>query len=599
MAQNLEYAPDDVSINGIIQRYFDIYLPANLDDQMEEKGDNPFLPINGQMDIVSQNDISNAREVVSMMEGYFKDILNPKYYEYFIADGTGTKKYIFQKNGSIVGTKVIAGSANNSNVEQKYSFESDNQIMSFADVVSESGPTYAQAQAIEYDRQASYYPRMITQRTLNSEGQKIGDTSSFMRMGGDEISKYYMEIPLLIMRNSVPMTSADLERLKQYSQRAAGGKLELEISVSPYTVLYIDEVPGSEQPIRQPRDNQDYEAMAASQFGRYQTRKDFSIRVADGLVSDILSTKRDSDISTQDLLEAVKDIFSEGEDVRLFGSSNSYEVPAVIEKIFIEAGEVRVRVKSKHSTNAFRIEAISGVSSKILAMASSSTRVGITPPGKAGKSGRVADDKASRNSKGSAIKTINIYAATENRSDAMNPFDRQFLGPKLDDVAKLVNAEKAKKEVERKAAAERNRKAYKYKDSQYYAPPIDYQDILIEGFNSLANAFTGEENAAINRTFNNLVAPQLKSDRDRLFEFTSSAIAPKESLKASLEDLYTFDATTIRFFKALDMAVIKVNILYNPFSSSILNERAAFKTSNSSLNVFDLAGVKIGLKIAK
>ena len=96
-----------------------------------------------------------------------------------------------------------------------------------------------------------------------------------------------------------------------------------------------------------------------------------------------------------------------------------------------------------------------------------------------------------------------------------------------------------------------------------------------------------------------MVAPQLKSDRDRLFEFTSSAIAPKESLKASLEDLYTFDATTIRFFKALDMAVIKVNILYNPFSSSILNERAAFKTSNSSLNVFDLAGVKIGLKIAK
>lgn len=597
MAQTLEYSPDSTEINGILQRYFDIYLPANLDDQIEEKGNNPFLSVNGMMEMVDQNDINNAREVVQLTEGYFKDILNSKYYEYFIADAVGTKKYIFQKSGSIIGTKVIAGSGNPGSVEQKYSFEGDNPIMSLSDLISDKGPSYIQAQDIDYDRQAKYFARLINKITLNSDGQRVSANSQGVVMSGDEVSKYYMEFPILIMRNATPMHDADLQKLKAYSPKAAGGKLEIEISVSPYTVLYVDEVPGSEQVIPYTVGTNDIENAAASEGGRYNSRMDFYVRAGDGLVADILSLKNDNEVTRDDLLNAVKDIFFVGEDVRLFGSSNVYEVAGVIEKIFLDGGEVKVRVKSTSSSNGFRLEPLSGVSSKILGIASSNTRVGITSPGSEGKSGR--DSKSSRNSKGSSIKTINIYAATENRSDAMNPFPRQFLGPRYEDVARLVNEEKVKKEAERKAAAERNRRAYKYSSSQYYAPPIDYQDILIEGFNSLANAFTGEENAAVNKRFNALVEPQLKSDRDRFFEFTSTKTVPKEGITRSLYDLYTFDATTIRFFKAYDMVALKINILYNPFNSLINNDRAGFRDSNGRLNVFDLAGIKIGLKVSK
>lgn len=597
MAQTLEYSPDSTEINGILQRYFDIYLPANLDDQIEEKGNNPFLSVNGMMEMVDQNDINNAREVVQLTEGYFKDILNSKYYEYFIADAVGTKKYIFQKSGSIIGTKVIAGSGNPGSVEQKYSFEGDNPIMSLSDLISDKGPSYIQAQGIDYDRQAKYFARLINKITLNSDGQRVSTNSQGVVMSGDEVSKYYMEFPILIMRNATPMHDADLQKLKAYSPKAAGGKLEIEISVSPYTVLYVDEVPGSEQVIPYTVGTNDIENAAASEGGRYNSRMDFYVRAGDGLVADILSLKNDNEVTRDDLLNAVKDIFFVGEDVRLFGSSNVYEVAGVIEKIFLDGGEVKVRVKSTSSSNGFRLEPLSGVSSKILGIASSNTRVGITSPGSEGKSGR--DSKSSRNSKGSSIKTINIYAATENRSDAMNLFPRQFLGPRYEDVARLVNEEKVKKEAERKAAAERNRRAYKYSSSQYYAPPIDYQDILIEGFNSLANAFTGEENAAVNKRFNALVEPQLKSDRDRFFEFTSTKTVPKEGITRSLYDLYTFDATTIRFFKAYDMVALKINILYNPFNSLINNDRAGFRDSNGRLNVFDLAGIKIGLKVSK
>lgn len=597
MAQTLEYSPDSTEINGILQRYFDIYLPANLDDQMEEKGNNPFLSVNGMMEMVDQNNINNAREVVQLTEGYFKDILNSKYYEYFIADALGTKKYIFQKSGSIIGTKVIASSGNPGPVEQKYSFEGDNPIMSLSDLISDKGPSYIQAQGIDYDRQAKYFARLINKMTLNSDGQRVSTNSQGVVMSGDEVSKYYMEFPILIMRNATPMHDADLQKLKAYSPKAAGGKLEIEISVSPYTVLYVDEVPGSEQTIPYTVGTNDIENAAASEGGRYNSRMDFYVRAGDGLVADILSLKNDNELTRDDLLNAVKDIFFVGEDVRLFGSSNVYEAAGVIEKIFLDGGEVKVRVKSTSSSNGFRLEPLSGVSSKILGIASSNTRVGITSPGSEGKSGR--DSKSSRNSKGSSIKTINIYAATENRSDAMNPFPRQFLGPRYEDVAKLVNEEKARLEKARRDAAERNRKQYKYSSSQYYQPPIDYQDILIEGFNSLANAFTGEENAAVNKRFNALVEPQLKSDRDRFFEFTSTKIAPKEGITRSLYDLYTFDATTIRFFKAYDMVALKINILYNPFNSLIDNDRAGFRDSNGRLNVFDLAGIKIGLKVSK
>lgn len=597
MAQTLEYSPDSTEINGILQRYFDIYLPANLDDQMEEKGNNPFLSVNSMMEMVDQNDINNAREVVQLTEGYFKDILNSKYYEYFIADAVGTKKYIFQKGGSIIGTKVIASSGNPGSVEQKYSFEGDNPIMSLSDLISDKGPSYIQAQGIDYDRQTKYYARLINKITLSSDGKRASERSQGVVISGDEASKYYMEFPILVMRNATPMHDADLQKLKAYSPKVAGGKLEIEISVSPYTVLYVDEVPGSEQTIPYTVGTNDIENAAASEGGRYNSRMDFYVRAADGLVSDILSLKNNNEVTRDDLLNAVKDIFFVGEDVRLFGSSNVYEAAGVIEKIFLDGSEVKVRVKSTSSSNGFRLEPLSGVSSKILGIASSNTRVGITSPGSEGKGGR--DSKSSRNSKGSSIKTINIYSATENRSDALNPFPRQFLGPKLDDVAKLVNEEKVKKEAERKAAAERNRRPYKYGSSQYYAPPIDYQDILIEGFNSLTNAFTGEENSAINRRFNAIVEPQLKSDRDRFFEFTSTKIAPKENIIKSLYDLYTFDATTIRFFKAYDMVALKINILYNPFNSLINNDRAGFRDGNGRLNVFDLAGIKIGLKVSK
>lgn len=605
MAQTLEYSPDSTEINGILQRYFDIYLPANLDDQMEEKGDNPFLSINGMMEMVDQNDINNAREVVQLTEGYFKDILNSKYYEYFIADAVGAKKYIFQKSGSIIGTKVIASSGNPGAVEQKYTFEGDNPIMSLSDLISDKGPSYAQAQGIDYDRQYLYYARLLTKRTFNYSEDSYTDVSHKVLMSADEVSKYYIEFPILIMRNATPMHEADLQRLKAYSQKVAGGKLEIEVSVSPYTVLYVDEVPGSEQTISYTAGMSNTEDAVASEGGLYNSRMDFYIRAADGLVADILSYKNNDDVGPSDLLEAVKDIFPIGEDVRLFGSSNSYEVAGAIEKIFLDGSNVKIRIKSTSSSNGFRLEPVSGVSSKILGIASSSVRVGITSPNAGGKKGR--DSKSSRNSKGSTIKTINIYSATENRSDALNPFPRQFLGPKLDDVAKLANEEKAKKDAERKAAAERNRRAYKYSSSQYYAPPIDYQDILIEGFNSLTNAFTGEENAGINRRFNALVEPQLKSDRDRFFEITSSKISPKENINASLEDLYTFDTSIIRFFKAYDMVALKINIFYNPFDSLFDRSsrigrgklRPDFRSGNGRLSCFNLSGVKIGLKVSK
>lgn len=605
MAQTLEYSPDGTEINGILQRYFDIYLPANLDDQMEEKGDNPFLSVNGMMEMVNQNDINNAREVVQLTEGYFKDILSSKYYEYFIADAVGTKKYIFQKSGSIIGNKVIASSGNPGSVEQKYSFESDNPIMSLSDVISDKGPNYAQAQGIDYDRQHLYYARVLTRQTFNSGGGQHTDYSRNILISGDEASKYYIEFPILIMRNATPMHESDLQRLREYSQKVAGGKLEIEVSVSPYTVLYVDEVPGSEQAIPYTAGTGNIEDALASEGGLYNSRMDFYIRAADGLVADILSYKGNGNFADVDLLEAVKDIFPIGEDVRLFGSSNSYEVAGVIEKIFLDQGNVKVRVKSTSSSDGFKLQPVLGVSSKILGIASSSARVGITPPNAAGKNGREA--KSSRNSKGSTIKTTNIYSATENRSDALNPFDRQFLGPRLDDIAKLVNAEKAKKESERKAAAERNRRNYKYSSSQYYAPPIDYQDILIEGFNSLTNAFTGEENTAINRTFDNIVAPQLKLDRDRFFEIASSKISPKESISDSLNNLYTFDTARIRFFKAYDIVALKINIFYNPFNS-LFDQRSKmfrgtlrpdFRSGNGRLGSFNLSGVKIGLKVSK
>jgi hypothetical protein len=603
MAQTLEYSPDSTEINGILQRYFDIYLPASLDDQMEEKGDNPFLSVNGMMEMVDQNDINNAREVVQLTEGYFKDILNSKYYEYFIADAVGAKKYIFQKSGSIIGTKVIAISGNPGAVEQKYSFEGDNPIMSLSDLISDKGPSYAQAQGIDYDRQATYSARLLTRQTFDSSEDSHTDSSRNIKISGDEASKYYIEFPILIMRNATPMHEADLQRLKAYSQKVAGGKLEIEVSVSPYTVLYVDEVPGSEQTISYTAGMNNTEDAVASEGGLYNSRMDFYIRAADGLVADILSYN--DDVRSSDLLEAVRDIFPIGEDVRLFGSSNSYEAAGAIEKIFLDGSDVKIRVKSTSSSNGFRLEPVSGVSSKILGITSSSVRVGITQPGAGGKKGR--DSKSSRNSKGSAIKTINIYSATENRSDALNPFPRQFLGPKLDGVAKLVNEEKVKKEAERKAAAERNRRAYKYSSSQYYAPPIDYQDILIEGFNSLTNAFTGEENAGINRRFNALVEPQLKSDRDRFFEITSSKISPKEDINDSLRNLYTFDTSRIRFFKAYDMVAIKINIFYNPFNSLFDRSsrigrgklRPDFRSGNGRLSCFDLSGVKIGLKVSK
>lgn len=601
MAQTLEYSPDSTEINGILQRYFDIYLPANLDDQMEEKGNNPFSPVNGMMEMVGQDDINNAREVVQLTEGYFKDILNSKYCEYFIADAVGTKKYIFQKSGSIIGTKVIASSGNPGLVEQKYSFEGDNPIMSLSDLISDKGPNYIQAQGIDYDRQAKYFARLINKMTLNSDGHGVSTYSKGVLMSGDEVSKYYMEFPILIMRNATPMHDADLQKLKAYSPKVAGGKLEIEISVSPYTVLYVDEVPGSEQTIPYTVGTNDIENAAASEGGRYNSRMDFYVRAADGLVSDILSLKNDDEVTRDDLLNAVKDIFFVGEDVRLFCSSNVHEAAGVIEKIFLDGGEVKVRVKSTSSSNGFRLEPLSGVSSKILGIASSNTRVGITSPGSEGKGGR--DSKSSRNSKGSSIKTINIYSETENRSDALNPFPREFLGPRYEDVAKLVKEEEARLEKERRDAAERNRKQYNHSSSEYYQPPIDYQDILIEGFNSLANASTnastGEENAAVNRRFNALVEPQLKSDRDRFFEFTSTKITPKENIIKSLYDLYAFDATTIRFFKAYDMVALKINILYNPFNSLINNDRAGFRASNGRLNVFDLAGIKIGIKVSK
>lgn len=590
MAQILDYTPDSVEVDNIIQRYFDIYLPANFDDQMEGKGNNPFFSVNGMMEMLDQTDINNAREVVQLTEGYFKDILNSKYYEYFIADAVGRKKYIFQKAGSVLGTKVISSTGNPGSVDQKYSFESDNPIMSFADLISKDGPSYIQARDIDYDRQATYRANIAAHHTFNADENDSFDGSNYAVIKGDELSKYYIELPLLIMRNNIPMHDSDLQKLKEYSQKVAGGKLELEVSVSPYTVLYVDEVPGSEQQIPYSNDPNDGEGYIASNKGEYNSRMDFYVRAADGLVADIISNLNNKNINNTELLRAVKEIFYIGQDVRMFGSSNSYELTGAIEKIFIDGGRVKIRIKSALNSGGFTLRPITGTSSKILGIASSSIRVGISNPSKSigGKSER---SKSTRNSKGSAINATNIYSAVENRSDALKSFPSQFLGPKYEDIEKSVNDEKARVERERREAAERNRRQYRWGSSQYYQEPIDYQNILIEGFNSLANAFTGDERAAVNKRFNAIVDPQLKKDRDRFFGLISAKITPKENLSDSLKDLYTFDTARIRFFKAYDIAVIKINIFYNPASFSYA--RAGV------LNEFDLTGFKIGLKISK
>lgn len=590
MAQILDYTPDSVEIDGIIQRYFDIYLPANFDDQMEEKGNNPFYSVNGMMEMLDQTDINNAREVIQLTEGYFKDILNSKYYEYFIADAVGRKKYIFEKAGSILGTKVIASTGNPGSVDQKYTFESDNPLMSFADLINKEGPSYIQARDIDYDRQAKYYANLITRRMFDSGENTNVDTSFRVAINGDEVSKCYIELPLLIMRNNIPMHESDLQRLKEYSQKVAGGKFELEVSVSPYTVLYVDEVPGSEQEIPYSDNPNDGERYIASDRGKYNSRKDFYIRGADGLVADIISSLNSNNINNNELLRAVREIFYIGQDIRMFGSSNSYEAQGTIEKIFLDGGRVKIRIKSAVNSGGFLLMPIQGVSSKILGIASSSIRVGISNPSKniSGKSDR---SKSTRNSKGSSIKATNIYSAVENRSDALNQFPSQFLGPRYEDIEKAVNEEKARIERERQEAAKRNRRQYRWGSSQYYQEPIDYQDILIDGFNTLANAFTGDEKAAVNKRFNATVDQQLKKDRDRFFEIISAKITPKQNLSESLNDLYTFDTARIRFFKAYDIAVIKINILYNPISA--LYARAG------ALNEFDLAGFKIGLKVSK
>lgn len=596
MATILENIQDDVNINGILERYFDIYLPANLDDQMDDKGDNPYLRIDGLIDSNDQTNINNIREVVNITEGYFKDILNPKTYDYFIADGPNSKKYIFQRAGSIIGTKVLSNTGVQSSDEHKYAFEGDNQFISYTDMARESGPTYSQAQKIDYDRQAKYDARVVTRKTF-SPGGTASDSSHYVKISGDDIGKFFIEIPLLIMRNSTPMTPEDLDKLKSYSQKVNGGKLELEVSVSPYTVLYVEEVSGSESEIPRPTSPTDHDAVRLYGGGRFKSKKDFIIRAADGLVSDILSGKRDNEITNSDLLNAVKEIFSSGQDVRLMGSSNAYEAQAFIDNIFEESGTIRIRVKSSApvTSNPFKIYPLSGTDSEVLAIATPSARVGITSPAATGKAGR----KKARGAKGTAANAVNIYSATENRSDALNPFERQFLGPKYIDVVNRITTEKEQQAAARRAAAERNRKRYSFVSSQYTQPPIDYQDILIDGFNSLTDSFAGDNETVINRKFNEIAIPKLREDRDKFFELISTKISPKESIESSLKDLYMADSTSIRFLKALDIAVIKINILYSPYMTYLPDGRRIQRESNSSLNVFDLSGVKIGFRIAK
>lgn len=596
MATILENIQEDVNINGILERYFDIYLPANLDDQMDDKGDNPYLRIDGLIDSNDQANINNIREVVNITEGYFKDILNPKTYDYFIADGPNSKKYIFQRAGSIIGTKVLSNTGAQSGDEHKYAFEGDNQFISYTDMARESGPTYSQAQKIDYDRQAKYDARVVTRKTF-SPGGTANDRSHYVKISGDDVGKFFLEIPLLIMRNSTPMTPEDLDKLKSYSQKVNGGKLELEVSVSPYTVLYVEEVPGSESEISRPTSPDDHEGVRLYGGGRFKSKKDFIIRAADGLVSDILSGKRDNEITNSDLLNAVKEIFSSGQDVRLMGSSNAYEAQAFIDNIYEESGTIRIRVKSSIPviSNPFKIYPLSGTDSEVLAIAIPSARVGITSPAATGKAGI----KKARGAKGTAANAVNIYSATENRSDALNPFERQFLGPKYIDVANQIKTEKEQQAAARRAAAERNRKRYSFVSSQYTQPPIDYQDILIDGFNSLTDAFAGDNETVINRKFNEIAVPKLREDRDKFFELISAKISPKESIESSLKDLYMADSTSIRFLKALDIAVIKINILYSPYMTYLPDGRRIQRESNSSLNVFDLSGVKIGFRIAK
>ena len=602
-ATTREYSPNNEDVGGILQRYFDIYLPANLEDQIEEKGNNPFLSVNGMMDMTDQNDINNARNVLELMEGYFKDISNPKNYDYFMVDGVGQKKYIFQKSGAIIGTRVTAGIGGQNQSEQKYAFENDNPIMSLSDVISEKGPTYLQARDIDYDRHGKYRTRIVTRHQYNSEGNVSVNDSLTVTLTGEEVSKYYMEFPILIMRNSTPMSSRDLEALKRHSSKVRDGKLELEVSVSPYTVLYIDPVPDSERRIKDASETDDMEDIIASEKGRFSSRMDFYVRGVDGLVSDILAAKNEEDTAIEEVLEAIKDIFFVGQDIRLLGTHNSYEIAGAIEKIFIDSGNIKIRVKAEEANDAFKMEPIIGVKSVICGLVSSNTRVRIASLGSEGKHRR-DESKSKRNSKGSVIKAENLYSAVENRSDALNDFKRQFMGPDLVELAKEVNGAKVEEEQKRREAAEKNRRAYRYTSTEYYQPPIDYQDILIEGFNSLATAFTGQEISAVTRKFNEQTVEKLKADRDRFFESLSFKVVPKENTERSLNGLYSFDAARIRYLKAYDLAAVTIGILYNPFTSHISNGFGSrghpeFRSSNGRLNIFDLAGIKIGLRVVR
>ena len=604
MARTIEYSPDAEGINGIIQRYFDIYLPANLEDQIEEKMRNPFYSVNGMMEMVDQNDIVNAREVTRLTESYFKDILDYKNYEYFIAYAVGTKKYIFQKNGSIVGNKIVAGQSGSRTYEQKYSFEDDNTFLSVNDIVDGKGPTYIQARDIDYERKSWFSATLVSRTTAMPDGHGSIYNSETVALSGDEVSKYYMELPILIMRNATPMHESDLKELEAYSRKVANGKLELEVSVSPYTVLYVEGVSGSERSIPNPTSASTSEDVLASEKGLFVKRKDFIIKAADGLVSEILSSMGDDDITPKDLLGAVSDIFFVGQDVRLIGSSNSYEAPGVIEKIFLDGNDVKVRVKSKNETDPFILRPIHGVDSEILAIASSSVRVGITNPGYSrGKRRRrnIYSDKSkvSRGAKGSAISAINIYSSTDNRSSALGSFPRQFLGPSLEEIARGVNQQKIDAENARRKEAGGD-DGTGGTPSGYATPETGGTNGVTADINSLASIFTAEEIATVNQRFNYAAGPKLREDWDRFFAFTSESITPKESISSALADMYTFDMATVRFHKAYDIVSLKINILYNPFGPAFNGHiRPKFRKGNVSLNVFDLAGIKIGLKVSK
>lgn len=136
--------------------------------------------------------------------------------------------------------------------------------------------------------------------------------------------------------------------------------------------------------------------------------------------------------------------------------------------------------------------------------------------------------------------------------------------------------------------------------SGYATPETGGTNGAAAGINSLASIFTAEEIATVNQRFNYAAGPKLREDRDRFFAFTAESIIPKESISSALVDMYTFDMATVRFHKAYDIVSLKINILYNPFDSAFNGHtRPKLRKGNVSLNVFDLAGIKIGLKVSK